>query len=85
MHEHQTYENPLGVRYASREMLYNFSPEKKFRTWRRLWVALAEVEQELGLPITEAQIAELRAHQDDTPKGLFIWARRVRSSPTTPS
>jgi adenylosuccinate lyase len=65
MPEHQTYENPLGVRYASREMLYNFSPEKKFRTWRRLWVALAEAEQELGLPITEAQIAELRAHQDD--------------------
>src|ERR671935_73932 len=65
MDDHQTYENPLGARYASREMLYNFSPEKKFRTWRRLWVALAEVEQELGLPITEAQIAELRAHQDD--------------------
>jgi adenylosuccinate lyase len=65
MDDHQTYENPLGVRYASREMLYNFSPEKKFRTWRRLWIVLAEVEQELGLPITEAQIAELRAHQDD--------------------
>ncbi len=65
MGNHQTYENPLGSRYASREMLYNFSPEKKFRTWRRLWVMLAEVEQELGLPITDAQMAELRAHQDD--------------------
>lgn len=65
MHDYQTYENPLGTRYASREMLYNFSPEKKFRTWRRLWVVLAEAEQELGLPITDEQIAELRAHQDD--------------------
>jgi adenylosuccinate lyase len=65
MPEYQTYDNPLAARYASREMLYNFSPEKKFRTWRRLWVALAEVEQELGLPITDAQIDELRAHQDN--------------------
>jgi adenylosuccinate lyase len=64
MADYQTYENPLGPRYASREMLYNFSAEKKFRTWRRLWVALAEAEQELGLPITEAQLGELRAHQD---------------------
>jgi adenylosuccinate lyase len=64
MLDHQTYENPLGPRYASREMLYNFSAEKKFRTWRRLWVTLAEAEQELGLPITGAQIEELRAHQD---------------------
>lgn len=65
MHDDQTYENPLGARYASREMLYNFSAEKKFRNWRRLWVALAEAQQELGLPITDAQIAELRAYQDD--------------------
>jgi adenylosuccinate lyase len=65
MAEYQTYENPLGSRYASREMLYNFSAEKKFRTWRRLWIALAEAEQELGLPISTAQIDELRAHQDD--------------------
>jgi adenylosuccinate lyase len=64
MADYQTYENPLGPRYASREMLYNFSAEKKFRTWRRLWVALAEAEQELGLPITEAQLGELRTHQD---------------------
>ena len=59
MPDYQTYENPLGPRYASREMLYNFSAEKKFRTWRRLWVALAEAEQELGLPITTAQIEAL--------------------------
>jgi adenylosuccinate lyase len=65
MTDYQTYENPLGPRYASREMLYNFSAEKKFRTWRRLWVALAEAEQELGLPITTAQIEALRAYQDE--------------------
>jgi adenylosuccinate lyase len=65
MPEYQTYDNPLAARYASREMLYNFSPEKKFRTWRRLWVALAEAEQELGLPISRTQIEELRAHQDE--------------------
>jgi adenylosuccinate lyase len=65
MKDYQTYENPLGPRYASREMLYNFSAEKKFRTWRRLWVALAEAERELGLPITAAQIEALRARQDE--------------------
>ena len=65
MSDYQTYENPLGTRYASREMLYIFSPEKKFRTWRRLWIALAEGQRELGLPITEAQLEELRAHQDE--------------------
>src|SRR4029450_12552769 len=64
MPDYQTYENPLGPRYASREMLYNFSAETKFRTWRRLWVALAEAEQELGLPITAEQIEALRAFQD---------------------
>jgi adenylosuccinate lyase len=65
MPDYQTYENPLGPRYASREMLYNFSAEKKFRTWRRLWVALAEAEHELGLPITTAQIEALRTYQDE--------------------
>ena len=59
------YQSPLSERYASREMQYIFSPEKKFRTWRRLWIALAESEKELGLPITEEQIEELKAHQDD--------------------
>jgi adenylosuccinate lyase len=65
MTDYQTYENPLGARYASREMLHNFSPETKFRTWRRLWVALAEAEYELGLPITTEQIEALRAYQDE--------------------
>lgn len=59
------YQSPLSERYASREMQYIFSPEKKFRTWRRLWIALAETEKELGLPITDEQIEELRAHKDD--------------------
>ncbi len=59
------YESPLSSRYASKEMQYLFSPDNKFRTWRRLWIALAETEQELGLPITDEQIAELKAHADD--------------------
>ena len=50
------YQSPLSERYASREMQYIFSPEKKFRTWRKLWIALAETEMELGLPITQEQI-----------------------------
>jgi adenylosuccinate lyase len=56
--------NPLTERYASREMSYLFSPNFKFRTWRRLWIALAEAEQELGLAITDAQLADLRKHAD---------------------
>lgn len=60
-----TYETPLNSRYASKEMQYIFSPDFKFRTWRRLWIALAESEQELGLNITDEQIAELKAHKDD--------------------
>ncbi len=60
-----SYQNPLTGRYASEKMQYLFSPEHKFRSWRRLWIALAEAEKELGLPITEEQIAELRAHRDD--------------------
>ena len=59
------YQSPLSERYASKEMQYIFSPDKKFRTWRRLWIALAETERELGLPITEEQIEELKAHKDD--------------------
>ena len=59
------YQTPLAERYASREMQYIFSPDKKFRTWRRLWIALAESERELGLDITEEQIEELKAHKDD--------------------
>ena len=60
-----TYETPFASRYASPEMQYLFSPDNKFRTWRKLWIALAETEQELGLPITDEQIAELKAHADD--------------------
>jgi adenylosuccinate lyase len=59
------YETPLNKRYASKEMSYLFSDEKKFRTWRKLWVALAESEKELGLNITEEQVAELKAHMED--------------------
>ena len=59
------YVSPLSERYASREMQYIFSPDMKFRTWRKLWIALAETERELGLPITEEQIEELKAHAED--------------------
>ena len=59
------YVSPLSERYASKEMQYVFSPDMKFRTWRRLWIALAETEKELGLDITDEQIEELKAHQDD--------------------
>ena len=61
----EIYQNPLCARYASREMQGIFSNDEKFKTWRRLWIALAEAEKELGLDITDEQIAELRAHQDD--------------------
>ncbi len=59
------YQSPLSERYASREMQYIFSPDMKFRTWRKLWIALAETEKELGLNITDEQIEELKAHADD--------------------
>lgn len=59
------YVSPLSERYASKEMQYIFSPDKKFRTWRKLWIALAESEHELGLNITQEQIDELKAHADD--------------------
>ena len=62
---HEIYQSPLSERYASKEMQYVFSPEMKFKTWRRLWIALAETEQELGLDITDEQIAELKAAKDD--------------------
>ena len=59
------YETPLASRYASKEMLYIFSPDKKFKTWRRLWIALAEAEKELGLDISDEQIEQLKAYADD--------------------
>ena len=60
-----TYESPLSSRYADKEMKYLFSPDMKFKTWRRLWIALAESEMELGLPVTQEQVDELKAHADD--------------------
>ena len=60
-----TYESPLSSRYADKKMSYLFSPNMKFRTWRRLWIALAEAEKELGLPITQEQIDEMKTHRDD--------------------
>ena len=62
---HDTYETPLNSRYASREMQQIFSPDRKFTTWRKLWVALAESEMEMGLPVTQAQVDELKAHVED--------------------
>ena len=59
------YTSPLSERYASKEMQYIFSPDKKFKTWRKLWIALAETEKELGLDITQEQIDELKAHAED--------------------
>ena len=60
-----TYESPLSSRYADKEMKYIFSPDMKFKTWRKLWIALAEAENELGLEVTREQIDELKAHADD--------------------
>ena len=60
-----SYESPFSIRYASEEMQYLFSADKKFKTWRRLWVALARAEMKLGLPVTEAQVKELESHLDD--------------------
>ena len=65
MEQHDSYISPFSTRYASREMQYIFSEDNKFRTWRRLWVALAKAEREQGLPITEEQIRELESHTDD--------------------
>ena len=63
--DHTTYVSPFSTRYASPEMQHMFSEEKKFKTWRRLWIALAKAEKTAGLDITDAQIAELEAHKDD--------------------
>ena len=60
-----SYKNPLEERYSSEEMLYNFSPNNKFRNWRKLWIALAEIEKDLGLDISDEQIAQLRENADD--------------------
>lgn len=60
-----SYKNPLEERYSSSEMLYNFSPNKKFRTWRQLWIALAEIEKDLGLNISAEQIAQLKENSEE--------------------
>ncbi len=74
-----SYESPLCSRYASPEMLYLFSPDKKFSTWRRLWVALARGEMELGLPVTAKQVAELEAHVDDIDyEAASRWEKQLR-------
>ena len=65
MADTSVYENPLLSRYAGREMAENFSDDKKFRLWRRLWIALAEAEKELGLNITDEQIAEMKKYAND--------------------
>ena len=65
MADYTGYASPLSERYPSKEMKYLFSPDMKFKTWRKLWIALAEAEQELGLEITDEQINELRKFKDD--------------------
>ena len=65
MADNSVYENPLIIRYASREMSENFSDDKRFKLWRKLWIALAESEMELGLNITKAQVDEMKKYADD--------------------
>jgi adenylosuccinate lyase len=73
------YDNPLISRYASREMAELWGDQRKFSTWRRLWVALAEAEQELGLAVTDEQLAELRAHVDDVDfQAAAAYERKLR-------
>ena len=60
-----SYKNPLEERYSSAEMLFNFSPDNKFQTWRKLWIALAEIEKDLGLDISEEQISQLKEQADN--------------------
>ncbi|KAI2666491.1 Adenylosuccinate lyase [Labeo rohita] len=68
--EFMKYRSPLVSRYASKEMAYNFSDKNKFSTWRQLWIYLAEAQKELGLPITDAQLSEMKAHWDDIDFGV---------------
>lgn len=74
----EIYENPLITRYASREMSYLFSPDMRYTTWRKLWIALADTEMELGLPITKAQVDELKAHI--TPIDYDVVAAREKQT-----
>ena len=73
------YQSPLSSRYASPEMLYLFSPDKKFTTWHKLWVALARGEMELGLPVTQEQVDELEAHVDEIDyEAAARWEKKLR-------
>ena len=74
------YVSPLSERYASRKMQYIFSPDMKFRTWRKLWIALAETEKELGLPITQEQIDELKANAENI--NYDVAKEREKKMPT---
>jgi adenylosuccinate lyase len=65
LNKRSQYESPLAARFATKEMLETFSPLRKFRTWRKIWVALAEAQMDLGLAISQEQVAELKAHQDN--------------------
>jgi adenylosuccinate lyase len=76
MAEHDGYVSPFSTRYASPEMQFIFSDNNKFRTWRRLWISLAKAEQRQGLPITDAQIAEMEAHRDDVNYDVAIRRER---------
>src|SRR5690606_7128162 len=62
---HTKYQNPLASRYSSDEMLYNFSPQMKFITWRKLWLALAEIQKDIGLDISDEQLEEIRKNIDN--------------------
>ena len=72
----ERYTSPLSERYASKEMQYIFSPDMKFKTWRKLWIALAETEKELGLDITDEQIEELKVHMQTI--STMMWQKSVK-------
>jgi len=78
---HDRYQSPLTSRYASKEMAFNFSDDKKFQTWRKLWVHLAKAEQQLGLPITNEQIAEMEDHITDIDYALAAEEARGAAGP----
>ena len=71
------YSSPLSERYASREMQYIFSQDFKFSTWRKLWIALAETEMELGLPITQEQVDEMKEHIYDINYDVAVAREKV--------
>ena len=76
-----TYESPLCSRYASSYMKHLFSPDMRYRTWRRLWTELARCEHELGLPVTEQQVKELEAHINDIDYDIVRNINMLRKSP----